>query len=334
MRKFKNKSIILCFILTLVIMLYGTTGVMAYTGGNSIIIAETTDESIDTPAPVDEPDPPSIIIQNYPATMEVGETAKLSTSSSNTGTDDVSWKSSDPDILSVDADGTVTANETGTASITAKSGEATDTVKITVKEVPAESIKIVSDSFGMTDSVTGYKMDKGDTIQLQVEVKPSEATVSGIEWEVDDEEVAEVDRDGNLTALKNGKVIVSVTADDGTMTDKIEVQIGSGIPWIPIIIGAVILIIIIVLIVLLVKQKKKNKSKSKKSKYDDDDDEDDDEDEEDKPQDQNQQDDLEKEKERIRREAYLQGFTDREKEMTKVFDPKDFEDKDNKDDIE
>lgn len=332
--KLKNKRIIFCLIMVLMIALTGNTGVLAFTGGSDIIIAETTDGSI-TPAPEDEPEPPSIIIQDYPATMTVGETTRLSYKLNNTDTDDVSWKSNDSDVLSVDGDGNVTANAPGSAKITASADGASDSVTINVKQAQAESIKIVSDQFGMTDSVTGYKMDKGDIIKLSIEVKPDDAAVPDVDWEVDDPEVAEIDSDGNLTALGNGKVMVTATADNGNLTDSIEVQVGSSIPWLLIVIIVVIVAIIVVLIVLIVKQRKNSKGKPRKSgKYDENDDDDDEDDIDDDDDEKKKQDDLEKEKERIRREAYLQGFSDRDKEMTKVFDPKDFESRNKDDDIE
>lgn len=331
----KNKRILLCLIMVLVLVMTGSTSVFAITGDNVTIVAETTDGAVETPAPEEEPDPPSIIIENYPATLEVGETDKLSYVLRNSDEKSVNWKSGNPDILSIDADGKITANAAGTAKITVTAGKATDSVEITVKEVPAESISIVSSDFSVTDNVTGHKLKKGDSVKLDVKVKPKNAVIGDVEWSVDDNEIAEIDSGGTLIALKNGKVTVTATVDD--LEAEIEIQIGSDIPWALIAIAAVILIIIIVLIVLIIKMKRRSGPKPKKAKsrkYDDNDDEYEDDDKDDYRDDAKmKQDDLEKEKERIRREAYRQGFSDRDKEMTKVFDPKDFEFKDD-DDIE
>lgn len=322
--------------LTLVLVMTGSYSVFAATSSNVIIVAETSTGGSITPPPEEEPDPPSIIIQDYPASMEVGESAKLSYSINNSDSNDVTWKSSDPDLLSIDADGKVTAIAAGTAKITVKCDSATDSVKITVKEVKAESIKITSDDFSLTDNVTGHNLKKGDTIKLQVEASPKEAKIDEVSWEVDDPEIAEIDSGGTLVALKNGKV--KVTATSGDLSDEIEFQIGSSIPWVMIAIIAAIVIIIIVLIVLIVKSRRNRKPKSKRpQRYDDDEDDEDDimdnEPVDDEAEAKRKQEELEREKARIRQEAYRQGFNDRDKEMTKVFDPKDFETKDD-DDIE
>ena len=351
--KIKNKNIIICLILTIVLTTAGGTSVFAYTHdspsgkdniptitfnnnqmNNPLIVAETTGDGIETPAPEEEPDPPSIVIQDYPATLYVGETAKLSSLIRYTDDEDVSWSSSNSNVISIDGDGNITAESTGSAKITAKISGASDSVDISVKEKKAERISIASDDLGLTGSVTGYRINKGDRVQLRVDPNPSDATVSGIRWEVDNDELAEIDSDGVLTALKDGNIIVTVNADDG-LSDSMEIQIGSSIPWMFIIIAAAILLLIIVLIALIIRKKRRrkrrkgSKSKTKKPKkyYDNEVYDDADDDEYYDPEAE------ERERERIRQEAYRKGFNDRDKEMTKVFNPKDFETH-NDDDIE
>ena len=344
----KINKIILCFILMVALTMSGTVIVFASENGNSLIVAETnaetdtektpkpdvesiTEEAVETPPPEEEPDPPSLTIQNVPATMEVGETASLSTTLNNTSDDNVSWKSSDPDILAVDSSGKLTAKAPGSATITGSISGASDKVSITVKEIEPESIKIVSDDFSLTSAVTGYELKVGDVIHLQVEVEPKEATVSGITWQVSDPEIAKIDEYGVLTALNNGEVTITANTDNDIDAD-IDIKVSSNIPWVMIAIIIPIVLLIIILIIAIIRKKiRDGRSGSKRQAYDEYDDDDEYEDEVDgrsNQYDQNRsmtQEEFEQEKERLRQEAYRQGYEARDREMTRVFNPKDFE---------
>jgi|GEM_PF-7120205 len=317
----KSYKKVLCFVIVAFMVLSASifinSGNNSYYNNDATVIAETTEEAIETPPPEEKPDPPSIIIQQYPSSMEIGESFKLSYSLRNSDVEKVAWRSDDPDVLSVDSEGRITANAQGTATITAIAGDARDSVSISVREIQAESIKIVSEDFGIADSVTGYSLKRGDTVKLEVEVTPKEATVSGIEWAVDAPEVAEIDEGGTLIALENGTVIVTASAgNDGNLTADIQIQVGSGVPWKLIGIVAAIVLVIIILIILIIRNRRKGSSKPQKAKEDDEEDDDDDGDHDKKME-----------------EAYRRGYDDRAKEMTKIFDPKDFDLKDD-DDIE
>lgn len=323
----RTKKLILCVVLILTLVMSGTAMVYASptTGiesGNNLIVG-ATDSGIVTPPPEEEEPEPSIIIQNIPGSMQVGETATLSYTIKNSDEDNVTWSSSNPDILSIDSGGKLTANAEGTATITAKAGKAKDSVKISVKAIALEGIKIVSEDFGMTASVTGYEMKVGDTAVLEIEADPKEATAPQVKWEVSDPEIAEIDEGGTLIALKSGEVVVKASTSDG-LEDEIEIKVGATIPWMMIIIAAIVAIIIIVLIILVVRKKKNDKKNGKYDKDDDDDDEDDD--DEDDDDDEKSKAQKEKEElERLRQEAYRKGYADRENEMTKMFNPKDFD---------
>jgi hypothetical protein len=328
----KNRKIILSLILIFTLVISGGGSVLASSQSSdlvdnnaSVLIGETTDDAIETPPPEEEPDPPSIIINEYPATMNVGESESLSYTLKNAEDDSVDWDSSDSDVLAVDSNGNATAKSTGTATVTVSAQDTEDSVEITVNEIAAESIKIVSEDFGLTDSVTGHKLDVGDTVVLTVKADPKDATINEITWDVDDSDVAEVDSGGTLVAMKSGTVVVTAETPDG-LSDQIEIKIGSDIPWALIAIGAAILLLIIILIILIARKRSRRRPKSGRERYDDDYDDDDDYEDPRREAERRRQEELEKE--RIRREAYRQGFEERERDMTKVFNPKDFEFKD------
>lgn len=76
-----------------------------------------------------------------------------------------------------------------------------------------------------TVSVTGVSLDRttaelkvGETLQLTAAVKPAEATDAAVTWKSDAPEVASVDADGKVKALKAGNAKITVTTADGGMT--------------------------------------------------------------------------------------------------------------------
>lgn len=80
--------------------------------------------------------------------MEIGESKNLTVTitPSNATDKKVTWKSSDEDIVKVSSAGKVTAEEAGTATITATSSNGkTNTIKIKVKEEPKQEEKEIAE---------------------------------------------------------------------------------------------------------------------------------------------------------------------------------------------
>ncbi len=82
--------------------------------------------------------------------------------------------------------------------------------------------------------VTGIEMsqetasiDVTETLDLDVTVAPSDATIQTVKWYSSDEETATVDETGKVTPLKAGNVTITAISDDGSsITAKCEVTIG------------------------------------------------------------------------------------------------------------
>ena len=73
--------------------------------------------------------------------------------------------------------------------------------------------------------VTGIRLSRneavlaaGDETVLDAVVLPLEATNRNVIWTVDDEKIASVDQNGKVTALKAGKTVITVTAEEGGYT--------------------------------------------------------------------------------------------------------------------
>lgn len=132
----------------------------------------------------------------------------------------VTWKSSDEKIATVDANGKVTAIAEGNATITVTSQantEKTATCEITVQDkISVQSVSI---------DITERKLTVGETVKLTATINPTTATDKKITWGTNNQGVADVDQNGNVTAKAPGEATITVTTNDGnkTATSKITV---------------------------------------------------------------------------------------------------------------
>lgn len=141
-----------------------------------------------------------------------GDTEKLNLTITPTNAVDkeVIWESTDPKIVKVNQDGTITAVDIGEAIVRAKLKSNTNIygeTRIVVKKRFVEEIELSADK----DS-----LEIGETIKLDGTYGPSNADEPYFVWESMNEEVAEVDQYGLVTAKKPGKVSIKVLADDGS----------------------------------------------------------------------------------------------------------------------
>ena len=75
-----------------------------------------------------------------------------------------------------------------------------------------EDVKVNS----ITLSHTTYELEKGNTVDLDVEIKPSSATNARVRWTSSDENIATVDAYGKVTGIERGTAIITATAQDGS----------------------------------------------------------------------------------------------------------------------
>ena len=98
-------------------------------------------------------------------TLYVGGTFNIELETKNLS-DEIIYISSDETIATVDSDGKVTAISVGEVIITVKSGELSDSIKITVKE------RIQVNKF--TLSLTEEHVQVGESLLLEYEIEPNE----------------------------------------------------------------------------------------------------------------------------------------------------------------
>lgn len=113
----------------------------------------------------------------------------------------LTWKSKNPDIASVDADGTINALACGQTSITATSTNGiSDSITVNVKEIVAESITIECPK----------TLTIGDSTTLKFKFTPNDTTNQEIQWSVSDTSLAEINDNGEL--VTKGVGTISITA--------------------------------------------------------------------------------------------------------------------------
>lgn len=147
--------------------------------------------------------------------MSVGETLQLTCTAAPAGASkEVTWRSSNDSVASVDASGKVTAKKAGNAVITAVSKEnnkVSASSRITVNK-PSITIKGVQD------------LAKGKSLKLTANLKNIKGT---IKWTINSKKYATLKARGNTATLKAKKKVgkVKVTAQIGSVKKTVTIQV-------------------------------------------------------------------------------------------------------------
>ena len=127
---------------------------------------------------------------------------------------EVVWTSSDPSVARVDNYGSVLALKDGVATITVKTkdGDFTDSCEVTVGNggVP-QTVKVTY--VDITNN--SLFLNAGETTQLNVVVKPDNATNKKVEYSTTNANVATVDANGLVKAVGEGRAYIYAKSADG-----------------------------------------------------------------------------------------------------------------------
>ncbi len=145
----------------------------------------------------------------------------------STELENIVFESSDEDIFTVSSDGIITGVKEGTATLTVtvlgpgvtRANPITEQIEIHVREIALEGIAIVPIEGTLT---------VGETTQIELDLIPEDVTDDiKIVYKSSDETIATVDENGVVTALKEGKVKISVIAstDAAEFTSETEITI-------------------------------------------------------------------------------------------------------------
>lgn len=122
----------------------------------------------------------------------------------------VTWKSSNPKVLTVNKNGKITAIKLGSANVTATTMDGSKkSVKCKVRVIkPVTKITF--------DKKNKYSVDWGKSINLKATVEPSDASIKTLKWESSNKKVLTVNKNGKVTAKGLGSAVITVSATDGS----------------------------------------------------------------------------------------------------------------------
>ena len=131
---------------------------------------------------------------------------------------DLIWSSDNEDVAIVDENGNVSFVGFGNGYITVTS---------------ADGNKIANCYFYVTDTkvhqvllyAPSNEMKVGATMQLSTTILPAEAINKNVTYTSSNNEIAKVDSNGMVYALKSGSVTITVTSEDGGLVDSVNISI-------------------------------------------------------------------------------------------------------------
>ncbi len=143
---------------------------------------------------------------------KVGESLTLSTTifPDNATNKTIEWTTSDAAVATVDGNGNVSTHAVGEAIITATATDGSGvsaTCHVTVNPVLVES---------MTLSQEIWDCKVGESLTLSATVLPDNATDKSVIWTSNNEDIATVDDNGNVSTHAVGEATITATATDGS----------------------------------------------------------------------------------------------------------------------
>lgn len=131
---------------------------------------------------------------------------------------EMSYTSSDPNVLTVDENGNITAVGIGTAEVAVSSKDG----KITTSKVV--EVVVTPVSLNMVDGITLTK-EKNSKAKLEAVVQPKDATHVEIEFTSSNEDVATVSSDGEINAVDIGETTITASIKETDLTAKCVVTV-------------------------------------------------------------------------------------------------------------
>lgn len=194
-----------------------TGKVLAIGGGEATITVQAGEKTATCKVTVTVP-VESISLDNTSLTLEEGQSTTLVATVKPDDASDktVAWSSSDEKIATVE-NGKVSAIKEGSVTITAAAGDKKATCKVTVQK---KIVAVASVSLSQT-AITLYE---GQSTTLVATVKPDDATNKTVTWSSSASEIASVDQEGKVSAIKAGSATITASAGDYSATCTVTVE--------------------------------------------------------------------------------------------------------------
>lgn len=130
---------------------------------------------------------------------------------------EVEYTSSNPKVATVDNSGNIIAQKSGTTTITVKAKE--DSVKGEIQ------IKVYAPVTGIEPASENLVMQEGDSFAITPIVLPTDADNKNVTYSSENEQIATIDSNGNIVAVKEGKTKVTVTTEEGSFKSEIDITV-------------------------------------------------------------------------------------------------------------
>ena len=198
--------------------------VTAKKNGKAVITVKTQDGAFEAKCTVVVSDNvvkvTAIDLNESAITIGVDESKKITASitpndATNKG---ITWTSKDSSIATVNSNGVIVGKKEGTTTVTAKTkdGDYEARVNVTVKKISVTDISL---------NKTSLNLVEGNSSTLSATVLPKNAADRTVTWKSDNTSVATVDKNGKVTAVKEGTANIVVTSNDGNKKAECKVTV-------------------------------------------------------------------------------------------------------------
>ena len=159
----------------------------------------------------------SVVLNQTELTMKPDETIQLTATvyPANAANKKLVWTSSNDDVAMVTDEGFVLAMAEGEADITATSAENSSIKAVCHIKVENEKEPVVT-IVGIKFEESPVTISMGETKKLNVIFNPIDATNKQLEWKSTKTSVVDVDQEGNILGVSEGKAIITAKTTDGS----------------------------------------------------------------------------------------------------------------------
>ena len=159
----------------------------------------------------------SVVLNQTELTMKPDDTIQLTATvyPANAANKKLVWSSSNDDVAMVTDEGFVLAMAEGEADITATSAENSSIKAVCHIKVENEKEPVVT-IVGIKFEESPVTISMGDTKKLNVIFNPVDATNKQLEWKSTKTSVVDVDQEGNIIGVSEGKAIITAKTTDGS----------------------------------------------------------------------------------------------------------------------
>ena len=191
--------------------------VTAIKKGSATITARAGNKEATCTVTVNDIPVASITLSETRITLHPGETATITATITpdNASEQTITWTSSYPDAVTVDSNGKITAVAVGASTIHASCGGKSASCEVTVNPIPVESVVL---------NKTEMTLKEGESETLVATVKPDDATDKTVTWSSSNANIATVDTNGKVTAVKEGSATITAKAGEKSASCSVTVS--------------------------------------------------------------------------------------------------------------